>query len=165
MIRACLCLIMIAVAPAAAAHQQRAAISDILFNPRSGLIEVAHRFVLHDAEHALRDILGVRVDLHADAEKRDQFAAYVARRFRLTTLDGTALALTLLGAEADGGFLWVYQETPIIEGLDGFKVSLTALQDVWRDQVNTVNIRRGEAVQTLRLLSGDGAQAVEFPGD
>lgn len=39
------------------AHPQKVAITDVFFNPRSGLIEIAHRFSLHDADAAL-DQLG-----------------------------------------------------------------------------------------------------------
>lgn len=155
------CILVVCTLPAHA-HQQRVALTDIVFNQRSGNIEVAHRFIIHDAEHALRDILGHRVDLHADAKKRDEFAAYVARRFSLGRLGGEEIPLTLLGHEVDGGFLWVYQETPLVEGLKGLSVQHTSLQDVWRDQVNTVNVRRGNAVRTLQLTSESSAGSVTF---
>ncbi len=38
----------------AAAHQQKIAITTVLFNPRTQNIEIMHRFNLHDAEHAVK---------------------------------------------------------------------------------------------------------------
>ena len=37
----------------AVAHQQKIAITTVLFNPRTENIEIMHRFNLHDAEHAV----------------------------------------------------------------------------------------------------------------
>ena len=100
----------------ALAHQQKAALTEILFNPRTGNIEVAHRFILHDAEHAIRKTLDIGDSLVGSPDTQSAFANYVADRFALATSDGTALPLTLLGAEIEGGYLWVYQETPAPEG-------------------------------------------------
>ena len=38
----------------ALAHQQRAAITKVLFNKNTGNLEVMHRFFLHDTEHAVQ---------------------------------------------------------------------------------------------------------------
>jgi hypothetical protein len=35
------------------AHQQKAAETTVLFNKRSGQLEVSHRFYMHDTEHAV----------------------------------------------------------------------------------------------------------------
>ena len=45
------------------AHQQKTAFSTVLFNPRSENIEIMHRFRVHDAEHAVKQILGKDADI------------------------------------------------------------------------------------------------------
>jgi len=70
-------------AGAACAHQMRAAISTVLFNPRSGNIEVMHRFYSHDAEHALELLTGAPADLVDKARDRLKFAVYVHEQFTL----------------------------------------------------------------------------------
>lgn len=136
------------------AHQQKAALTEIVFNSRTGNIEVAHRFVMHDAEHAVRVELGIGGDLYASSKTRSAFAAYVAERFELSGPDGAALPLTVLGAEISGGYLWVYQETPAPEHLDALSVRHDALRDVWSDQVNRVNVKYGGKVKTLIFTGG-----------
>ncbi len=141
---------------AASAHQQKAALTEILFNPRTRNIEVAHRFVLHDAEHAARATLDLDGDLYASRETQAAFAAYVAERFVLSTPAGARLPLTLLGAEIDGGYIWVYQEAPAPVGLGALAVRHGALRDVWPEQVNRVNIKQGDEVTTLVFTGGAG---------
>ena len=41
-----------------AAHQQKTAVTRILFNDSTGNIEVMHRFFIHDAEHAAGVVFG-----------------------------------------------------------------------------------------------------------
>ena len=36
------------------AHEMKSAITKVLFNQRTGNIEVMHRFYVHDAEHAVK---------------------------------------------------------------------------------------------------------------
>ena len=43
-------LLLLCLLPLAWAHQDREAITQVLFNPRTGNIEVMHRFLLHDVE-------------------------------------------------------------------------------------------------------------------
>lgn len=143
--------------PESAAHQLRAAITTVLFNPRTGNIEVMHRFYSHDAEHALALITGETADLLDDAGDRMDFARYVHQRFELDGMGAPLAPLNLVGAEAEGDFLWVYQRTPLVPQLTGLEVRFDALRDVWRDQVNTLNVERDGQVHTL-IFAGDARQ-------
>ena len=65
------------------------------------------------------------------------------------------LALTPVGNEIENQFLWVYAECPIPEGLTALTLSHDALRDLWPEQMNLVNVERGE---TLRSALFDGGQ-------
>jgi hypothetical protein len=145
----------VALTVAAHAHQQKAAVTRVLFNERSGNIEVMHRFRLHDAEHAVREIFGGDADMLSVPRTRDRFAAYVADRFELGA-GGEALALDLLGSEIDGQHLWVYQETPIPATIGTLTMRHDALRDLWPAQSNLVNVQRGGEVRSLRFEGGAG---------
>lgn len=138
-------------AAGAFAHQQQAALTRVLFNPRSGNVEVMHRFLVHDAEHAVRQLLDPEADLIASAEAREQFATYVRERFILLGSEGNTLPLQYVGQEIDGIFLWVYQEMPIPQALPSLSVIHNALRDLWPEQNNLVNIERNGQVQTLNF--------------
>jgi len=151
-----------ALAAEAFAHQQQAALTRVLFNSRSGNLEVMHRFLVHDAEHAVRQLLDPEADLIASAPAREQFSAYVQERFALLGSEGNALALQYVGQEIDGIFLWVYQEMPIPDSLTSLSIIHNALRDLWPEQNNLVNIERDGQVQTLNFNGGTEWLSVTF---
>ncbi len=137
----------------AAAHQAKEAVTRVLFNNRTGNIEVMHRFLVHDAEHAVRDIIGTGADILRSESTRERFAAYVGERFTLSDQDGASLPLEPVGHEIEGRYLWIYSETPIPEGLASLSIAHDALRDVWPEQVNLVTVDRDGESQSA-LFSG-----------
>lgn len=154
-------LLLIAVVPAFA-HQQKTAISTILFNPRTQNIEVMHRFNVHDAEHAVKHIFGRNADIIASSKTQQQFSDYVAQRFSMARESGEAITLKSAGYEIDGQFFWVYLETQQPAKLDNLVISHNALRDLWPSQINTINIEGKGDLQTLTFSDSVELLKVEF---
>ena len=147
----------------ATAHQLKTAVTTVLFNERTGNIEVMHRFNLHDAEHAVGVLFDAKgADIHDNAETREQFASYVMERFQLATLAGERLVLAPVGQQIDGANIWVYQEVAIPESLSGLKLKHQALQDIWASQQNLVNIEGRGPLQSLTFQAADDWLEVSF---
>ncbi|WP_411359709.1 DUF6702 family protein [Pseudidiomarina salilacus] len=146
-----------------AAHQLKSGVTTILFNERTGNIEIMHRFVLHDAEHAVGELFNKKqADIHTDEETRALFAAYVLEAFALQTADRQSLALESVGYQVEGRDFWVYQEVAMPTELTGFRVKQKALQELWTDQQNLVNIERDDRVQSLQFNAKDDWLSVSF---
>lgn len=145
-----------------AAHQQKEAITRVLFNPRTGNIEVMHRFLLHDAEHAVRELFGNAADLIGSADDRDRFENYVHARFSLADQDGRLIDLAPVGNEIETRFLWVYAEAPVPDGLQALRLSHGALRDLWPDQVNLVNVEQDKEVQSAIFAEGSQEFTIEL---
>jgi len=94
---ALLSVIAIGLMSAASAHQLHTASTTVLFNERTGNIEVIHRFFLHDAEHAVKQLFDKKADIHQLKRTQAQFSAYVFERFGLQTLEGKTLELSEVG--------------------------------------------------------------------
>lgn len=137
----------------ASAHQAKEAITRVLFNPRTENIEVMHRFLVHDAEHAVREIFAADADILGSANTRDRFAEYVSQRFSLHDQQGQPIPLQAVGHEIDGRYLWVYAEAPIPSKLESLSVRHQALRDIWPAQVNLLNVDYGGESQSA-LFSG-----------
>lgn len=133
------------------AHQQKAAITRVLFNTHSGNLEVMHRFYLHDAEHAVKQLLDLNADILGSEQTREQVAQYVIERFALLGNEGNTLQLTYVGQELDDNFMWVYQEISLPENLIGLGVVNNILRDIWPEQSNLVNIERDGEIKTLNF--------------
>jgi len=148
------------------AHVQKAAVTRVLFNPNTHNIEVMHRFLVHDAEHAASLIFGERQGLLESAESRELFSSYVRNRFAIqaTDVDGKSseLLLDYVGCEIDGQFLWVYQEYPDTTEIKALSVVNSALRDIWPDQENLVNIEKSGQIYTLNFSGSDDMLSVEL---
>ena len=146
----------------AGAHQQKEAVTRVLFNARTGNIEVMHRFLLHDAEHAVKQLVDDGADILDSEQSRESFSTYVYRHFSISDQHGHAIALTPVGHEIDGRFLWVYEEAAIPAGLTGLRISHSALRDLWPEQVNLVNVEREDGVRSATFRGGNREMLIEF---
>ncbi len=134
-----LCLIAFGFfAGTAQAHQIKAAITTVLFNPRTENIEVMHRFNLHDAEHAVKALFDKHADIMDDAKTQQDFADYVSKHF------------------------WVYQETAQPPEIEGLKIRHDALRDLWPSQVNTINVEGNGPLKTLTFTDNVTLLEVSF---
>jgi hypothetical protein len=144
------------------AHQQKEAITRVLFNARTGNIEVMHRFLLHDAEHAVKTFVDHGPDLIDSKPDRQLFANYVHERFSMSDQDGHPLALSPVGHEIEGRFIWVYEEAPIPEAVTALRIRHDALRDIWPDQVNLVNVERAGSLKTASFSNGSRELVIEL---
>ena len=135
-------------------HQQKEAITRVLFNQRTNNIEVMHRFLLHDAEHAVKELRNAKANILDSLDDREYFAAYVHQRFTITDQDGRLLPLKPVGQEIEGRFLWVYAETPIMETIESLTLRHDALRDIWPAQVNLVNVERNGDLRSATFMGG-----------
>ena len=153
------------------AHQQKTAVTRLLFNSNTGSLEIMHRLFLHDAEHAANVVFGAKQDIIQSADSRALFGSYVVNRFAVAFDDNASLqelAPIYLGEEIDGQYLWVYQEVPdfatrhIGEALQ-LRVINSVLRDVWPDQSNLVNVERGGKIESITFSVGADSLQIEVP--
>ncbi len=152
---------MLCIAALSFADRQPGSLSTIKMNPSSGNIEVIHRLHNHDAELGIIAAVGDRSLTLDKLVGRAQLALYVEERFLIARLGsdgiGAPLELELVGAEADGEFVLVYQEF-VGELPDRFAVRDDILRDVFPEQVNHVNIAMDGEVRSLIFSGDDGWQ-------
>jgi hypothetical protein len=140
------------------AHQQQETYTNVSFNQRSAMLEVQHRFYLHDAEHAAKRLLDKNSDLMSDPVSREAFAYYAIAKFALQDEAKQALPLNYVGTELDGKYLWVYQETPITNKMQDLWIKMSSLQEIWPQQINHINLEKGKKVTSVRLHSNAANQ-------
>ena len=150
------------------AHQKKEALTKVLLNERTGNIEVMHRFLTHDVEHALKRLTGESNDVLLTAQAQQRFSDYAAAKFELAftadpSTQSTDLELQAVGHELEGPFFWVYFEAPIPPVLTSFLVQQSSLQEIWPTQVNLVNIERDGHVQGLLFTKGSEVQQIAVP--
>jgi len=149
-----------------AAHEQKTAVTRILFNDSTGNIEVMHRFFIHDAEHAAGVVFGEAQNLMESADSRKLFSNYVMNRFAIAAEDSrgetTALNLQYVGEEIEGQFLWVYQEVGQLQDVSALSVVHVALRDIWPDQANLVNVEKDGQIYSLSFADSAESLRIEL---
>lgn len=143
------------------AHKMKSAFTIVLFNDRTGYIEVMHRFVLHDAEEAAWQLFDAKADIVADELTQAKFAAYVDSRFEMQNQSGQPLQLEMVGFQNDAGYLWVYQEIKIPKDLTRLRIRHDALREIWTEQFNIVNVDGLDKTTSLHFSDSDVWRSVE----
>ncbi len=137
------------------AHRKPEALTTIEHNANTGTIEIVHRLHAHDAEQALAKVLH-KPQLTLDSiEARAQLALYVEKRFQIVDqASKEPVTLTLIGAEHDGEYALVFQETesPLPNTI---ALRHDVLRDVFPNQVNTVNLSLNSKIRTLIFTEKD----------
>lgn len=146
-------------APLSMADRQRLTLTEVTYNAQTQTVDITHRLHLHDAQQALvrEGLLDTPslVSMRAQA----QLALYVSGQFDL--VDGeSVLLLETLGAEQDGNYIYIFQQAMKNAAPSDLKVESKILQSVFADQVNHVNVRLTDAVQTLIFTQGDAPKSV-----
>ncbi len=141
-------------------HQQKAAITTITYNANSKGFEIVHRFNMHDAEHAVKRVLYKDADVYNSKDTQVKFAEYIYDRFSIAGNDGQPLTLMPVGHEVDNRHFWVYQELALSEDAV-LHIRNPALQEIWAEQLNTVNVEINGKVQTLLFTSENPSQQIK----
>lgn len=155
-------LVSIFVSAPILAHKQKEAYISLLFNDRSGLLEVSHRFLLHDAEHVLNKLIESKGDLTNNQKVQAEFAKHIQQNFSVTDNLKQQLPLETVGYEVDGKFFWVHQQTPMPD-TDKLRIKHTALQSLIPDQINHVNVERFGKVSSARVTQDKEWNVIDLP--
>lgn len=140
---------------AAIAHRVPEGLTTISYNPNTGMTDIVHRLHVHDAELGLAEIMQDAQLTLDSLEMQARFALYVERQFQLVDkASNKTLDLILVGAELEGDYILVYQESA--QALPFWlSVRNDVLREVFPDQVNKVNISIGSGLRTLMFSGTD----------
>jgi len=140
------------------AHRLPGSLTSISVNQSTGVVEIVHRLHYHDAETGLAQLLGMPGFSLNTVEGRARLALYVEERFAVADQSSgepdQLLQLNLVGAEADGEFMLVYQEyNGQLPGRLAIRNDI--LRDIFPAQVNQVNLSIGQHVKSLTFSGKD----------
>ncbi len=83
------------------------------------------------------------------------FSNYVTTKFALKNQNGDDIEMNTLGFQNEGGYFWIYQETPMPKDLTTLYIKQDALKDVWPEQFNVVNVEGLQQVYSLSFSDRD----------
>lgn len=147
-----------AATPSVLAHEAARVETEIKLGPNQ-TIDVTHVLQLSAAQRLLfkagiiekNDMTGLKV--------RAQAALYASERFELNAND-EPIDLTILGAEVQGGHLYIYQTGVLSELPQNWSAKNSILRDLSPRFDNMVNVPTLDGIQTL-VFSGSDIEGLE----
>lgn len=159
-----LCLVCAAVllVSSAVAHQQKTSVSVVQLRPHLQMVEITHRFNIHDVEHALKLLGYIQFDITSNIKAQEAFSSYVYQRFSIRYNQERPMVLKPVGFEIEGNAFWIYQEATIDPTVEKLEVANNVLQEIWSEQSNLVNFEGFGEIQSLRFVDQDQWQNILF---
>lgn len=142
------------------AHKMKSAFTIVLFNERTGFLEVMHRYSLHDAEEASQELFRGKADIIEDPKTQQRFADYIMAHFQIRDESKQLIPLNFVGSQNDAGYFWIYQDYKLTRQFDSIEIKNLALTELWREQINAVNVEFTGQTQTVTFSTGDNWQKV-----
>lgn len=148
------------------AHDYHTSITDIKFNPRTQHLEVAVRVFTDDLENALTRRSKSKVTYSSSSNAvRQQLEDYLHANLSFELTKGKPLKYKYLGSEAEADVVWMYVEVPVnSNSLAEIHIKNAVLMEVFRDQMNIVNIDYKGKVNSTLLQQGETVKKFELEG-
>ena len=140
---------------ALAAHKFYASLARVEYNEESKTVEVAMRVFADDLELALTRRSGRKVYLDKTKDAAELALAYLRETFEVSGRDGRKVELKWVGMETQADVAWLYFEASLPEGLAGASLRDRVLIELFRTQVNIINLKYGGRKLDLVFKRGD----------
>ena len=122
--------------------------------------EITHRLHLHDSVALLKSMGFDNPDLDS-LEQLAVLAVHAARNTQLILKDGILAEAEIIGAEAEGDFVFVYQET-LNQPSPLEKIATSIFMDINAEQINRINILHNGNISSLKFTVNNlGASKIQ----
>lgn len=142
------------------AHRQHLSWTEVALSDGKKSAEITHRLHQHDSVALLRSMGFDNPDLDS-LEHLAVLAVYAARNTQLILKDGTLAEAEIIGAEAEGDFVFVYQET-LNQPSPLEKIATSIFMDINAEQINRINILHNGNISSLKFTVNNlGASKIQ----
>ena len=120
-------------------------------------LAITHTFHRHDAEIALAQAGMIDRPEIDSLRSRALVAIHVEETFGIE-----GVAIETLGAETVGNRIYVYQEAALPALPEALTIRAAMLRNLWRDQINNVDVKVEREIKSLRFAGDEGAKQVSL---
>ena len=131
-------------------HAFHTSITQIDYNPKAKSYEVSIRIFTDDFELAINTENKTKgTKIHDDDKNDGLVSAYVLKHFSIISPQNKKANLKYIGKENEDLATWLYFELPEGSLAKGSRIQQNVLMELFDDQVNIVNIKKGEERKSL----------------
>lgn len=133
------------------AHPFHATYTEVDWNAKSKVLEVALRVQPEDLDRVLSLRTKRKIDIEKTKGVDKLIQTYLAEVFLVEPKLKQPVAIRWIGKEVSSKEAWLYFEIPRPQGIEGLKLLNRIFLEILPDQVNTVRVRQGRQRVTLRF--------------
>ena len=133
------------------AHPFHATYTEVDWNAKSKVLEVALRVQPEDVDRVLSLRTKRKIDIEKTKGVDKLIQTYLAEVFLVEPKLKQPVAIRWIGKEVSSKEAWLYFEIPRPQGIEGLKLLNRIFLEILPDQVNTVRVRQGRQRVTLRF--------------
>jgi hypothetical protein len=141
------------------AHIEQTLLTSIALNPRTQRVEIIHQIYAHDVEHAFGNMLQAQGGLD-QIPAQAEIAVELSASFRLWNDAGEEILLSLVGAELEAEFFYIYQEAELSAIPESMRVEHDMLRAYWPDMSNYLNVDYDGQISSLIFTANDGVKII-----
>ena len=133
------------------AHPFHATYTEVDWNAKSKVLEVALRVQPEDLDRVLSLRAKRKIDIEKTKDVDKLIQKYLAEVFLVEPKLKQPVAIRWVGKEVSSKEAWLYFEISRPQGIEGLKLLNRIFLEIIPDEVNTVRVRHGKQRVTLRF--------------
>lgn len=145
-------------------HETYLSVTEIEYDQEEKSLQIVSRVFIDDLENVLSKRYQQEVSLsyEKDLEKnKDIIARYIDQKLKIK-VEGKDRKLKFLGSKFDADQIVLFIEGPEVENFKQIKVENLILTDLFDSQKNIVHVKKGESIESMLLMKGNGSKTVSF---
>jgi len=135
-------------------HPLHTTYTELVAEPGGPTVTITVRAFSDDLNHAVHDEASTRVP------DDSLLSRYVRAHLIIRSPGGGVLPLRWMGRRETGDLTWLTLEASVSPGLSGARLLNTMHLELFRDQVNIVQVRIAGRSESLLFTGGDGEKAI-----
>jgi len=144
-------------------HEFYVSLCQIDHNPETNALEITMRIFTDDLEYGItgsQDFYGLGTSKEP-VSSDSLIYSYILENFTVN-LNGNCLKLDFIGKEVEIDVTWIYLEKEDIEYIGRIEVTNYMLTELFRDQVNIINVKYNSETHGLLLKQDTPSGLLEF---
>ena len=160
LIKYCLWAALLCLPLLGSAHRQHLSWTEVTLSDDKKSAEITHRLHQHDSVALLRSMGFDNPDLDS-LEQLAVLAVHAARNTQLILKDGILAEAEIIGAEAEGNFVFIYQET-LNQPSPLEKIATSIFMEINAEQINRINVLHNGNISSLKFTVNNlGASKIQ----
>ena len=145
-------------------HETYLSVTEIEYDQKEKSLQIVSRVFIDDLENVLSKRYQQEVSLSYEKDlkaNKDLIARYIDQKLKIK-VEGKDRKLKFLGSKFDADQIILFIEGPEVENFKQIKVENLILTDLFDSQKNIVHVKKGESIESMLLMKGNGSKTVSF---